>query len=147
MNIITKTFIPLYKKYNQNRYLRYLISGGIIFGINISAVWFLIEIAGLKDGTLERNLSHLIGVEISVITGFFLHNYITWQSGGSSILKKLFEFHVVTGFTILLRQLIFYFLDDMGLHWFVSTILPILLAIIINFIGYDKLVFKRKPSS
>lgn len=135
------------KKLAQNLYnrttFRYAVIGVIAMPINIAAIWFFITPAGLSDTVFERNLAHLLGNEISILFTFHGHNFWTWRRGSDRYWKKITQFHILTGFTIVLRQIGFFLLDQAGYHWLISTIAPLIIAILINFVGYDKVIFKK----
>lgn len=126
-----------------SRLFRYVVAGGAIFLVNIASVWFFIDPIGLNETALQRNLSHFLGAEIGLIFGFHFHNFWTWRSKSGNYFRKFFEFHLVTISTILLRQVFFYILDYMQVHWFISTVLPISLIVVINFLGYNRIFFNK----
>lgn len=122
---------------------RYLIAGGITFLINILAVWFCIDPLGLNGDELQRNLAHFIGTEISILFSYHAHRYWTWRNEAKSYLVGIVQFHLFTGLTILLRQIGFYLMDSVGIHWFFSTIIPLIVAVVMNFLGYDRIIFSK----
>jgi len=127
----------------KKKFIRYLLSGALVLVFNMMSVWFFLEFLEWNADTFERNFSHFLGMELSVLLGFCFHNFWTWKSKERHIFRKLFEFHLITGFTIIIRQIIFYYMDASGFDWYVSTLLPILLAVVINFLGYDRIVFQK----
>lgn len=131
--------------------IRYIISGVLTLFVNIAAIWFFVSPLGWNETDFLRNLAHLLGNEISILFSFHMHNYFTWKGDSSGYFKKIIQFHAITLFTIFLRQVGFFFLDQWGFHWFFSTMIPLIAAIIINFTGYDRVVFRKarrnKPES
>ncbi len=147
MQLIINKLRHLKDNWHDSTTIRYIISGVLTLFVNIAAIWFFVSIMGWGDSDFLRNLSHLLGNEVSIIFSFHMHNFYTWKGDGSRYFKKLIQFHVITLFTIFLRQVGFFFLDQWGFHWFVSTMLPLIIAIIINFTGYDRVVFRKARHS
>lgn len=127
----------------SHRLFRYGVAGAATFAVNMAAVWLCIESIGWSTTDLERNISHFIGAEASILFSFHAHNFWTWASGKNGYLRRIVQFHLLTAATIVLRQIGFYFLDRSGQTWIVSTLIPLMAAILINFLGYDRLVFRR----
>jgi putative flippase GtrA len=143
LKLIINRLRHISENWKDSTTLRYIISGVLTLFVNLAAIWFFVEIFDWDKTDFLRNAAHLAGNEISILFSFHLHNYFTWKGDSSRYLKKIVQFHAITLFTIFLRQVGFFFLDQWGFHWLVSTMLPLVVAIIINFTGYDKLVFKK----
>lgn len=131
----------------ERTFFRYLVAGGLTFLINILAVWFCIVPLGLNVNELQRNLAHLIGTEISILFSYHAHRYWTWRNETKHYLVGIIQFHLFTGLTILLRQIGFYLMDSAGFHWFFSTLVPLTVAVIMNFLGYDRIIFSKIPGA
>lgn len=128
----------------EHRLFRYGLSGGATLVVNILAEWFFIEIAGLRDTALERGISHFLGAVISILFSYFAHRTFTWRDRktAGSMAGQLTQYYIFTGFTLGLRQISFSLLDAASFHWFISTIIPMIIVIIMNFLGYDKMIFR-----
>ncbi len=143
MNAPGGTIAAILNFFLSHRLFRYGVSGGATFAVNMAAVWFCIETMGWSETEGQRNVSHFVGSEASILFSFHAHNFWTWGTGRTGYFRRIFQFHLLTAATIILRQVGFYFLDHSGQSWIVSTLVPLMAAILINFFGYDRLVFRR----
>ncbi len=119
------------------------MGGGLVAAINIGAVWALLQWPLLASSEVGKNIAHIAGTEFALLCSFHIHNYWTWRRRSDSYLRKLWEFHAVTGFTIGLRIIIFFVLNRLGVDPLLATIAGIAVAVVLNFLGYDKIVFKK----
>ncbi|MBL8018817.1 MAG: GtrA family protein [Leptospirales bacterium] len=134
----------------DTKLFRYGIAGSATFAVNMGAMYVLMEWVKLNATDLESNISHFLSTEISILFSFHAHSFFTWKERQGHYLKRLWHFHLLTGLTIILRQIGFHFLSEAGYHWVVATLVPLAIAIVINFLGYDKLVFRavqKKPQT
>ncbi|MCP4486416.1 MAG: hypothetical protein GY820_03720, partial [Gammaproteobacteria bacterium] len=82
----------------------------------------------------------------ALLIAFLLHSSLTWHVRFVSIqefIKSLFEFHIVTSVSALTRIGSFYFLNFIGVHYILNLIIGIIAAVLINFFGYEKIVFSK----
>ena len=133
----------LARRVMSHRLFRYGVAGGVTFIVNMLVVWLLIEVAGLRATEFGRNLAHFLGAEASILVSFHAHNFWTWGAGRHGYLRRNVQFHMLTGATIVLRQVGFFLLDRIGQPWLVSTLIPLSLAILVNFFGYDRFIFRH----
>jgi len=54
------------------------------------------------------------------------------------------KFHLVTGISFSIRVAVFSLLSIIGLHYVFNTIIGILIAITLNFLGYNHWVFAKQ---
>lgn len=127
----------------SHRLFRYGVAGAATFAVNMAVVWICIEEAGWSNTETQRNVSHFVGAEASILFSFHAHNFWTWGTGREGYFRRIVQFHLLTAVTIILRQVGFYFLDRAGQSWIISTLIPLMAAILINFLGYDRMVFRR----
>ena len=59
------------------------------------------------------------------------------------MLKGLLLFHGVTGISFASRVILFAILSNYGMDYRLNTLIGIFVAVLINFAGYDRLVFKK----
>jgi putative flippase GtrA len=107
---------------------------------------FLVELAGFTSVKLQ-NIAYAVSIETSIICGFALHSIFTWRYRFRSALDfagKLFKFNAITGISFAVRQALFYVLLLAGVSYIPNTFIGIVVAIMLNFVGYEKLVFKHK---
>lgn len=135
-------------KYNTTglaHFIRYGINGLIVALSQFLSIIALVDFAGMKD-LISQNIANAVSIEVSVLCGFFLHSFISWRYRFKSVwngVLRFLLFHAVTAVTILARIVLFYFLSITGMDYRINTLLGILVVIILNFIGYEKLVFRR----
>ena len=103
----------------------------------------LVEYGNFTTDILE-NVAYAISIETSIIIGYTLHSQITWRYKFKSLFSyfyKLIQFNVVTGISFLIRMGIYYLLHKLGMGYLLNTLIGIFIAISINFLGYNKIVF------
>lgn len=130
----------------SHRVVRYGAGGLMTMLVNLGLIWVFIELLGMSATPLQRNMAHLLGVELALLFSFHIHSFWTWPESQKSYPRRLGEFHLVTLMTIAIRQVLFYLLDSYSAHWTLATLLPILVVVALNFIGYDRLVFSRRTA-
>ena len=128
---------------NIQKVMRYGVAGSATALVNFGAVWFFIEVAGLSTTALERNIAHFLGIAVSLLFSFHVHTYWTWKGNTGRYVTKFVQFQLISGFTVLLRQAMFLVLDRYGFNWAIATVVPIGVAVVINFLGYDRVVFQK----
>ena len=138
-------------KYNTTRLaklIRYGMMGVLVALSQVLAITALVELAGL-DGLRGENIANLISIEVSIIVGYLLHSRVTWQAGrfgrprGARFWAFL-RFHGVTLFSAAIRAGVFYLLSTTGMHYRLNAIIGVVIAVILNFLGYDRLVFRER---
>jgi glycosyltransferase involved in cell wall biosynthesis len=154
---IKDAFRALYciARYNTTglaKFTRYVMMGMLVAASQMLAISGLVELGGLR-GVRGENIANLLSIEVSIIVGFFLHSFITWPAardgragGWPGGAKALLVFHGVTFFSAAARAALFYALSLTGLDYRLNAVLGIAVAVIINFMGYDRLVFSRPKS-
>ncbi|NLE00794.1 MAG: glycosyltransferase [Fibrobacter sp.] len=136
-------------KYNNStaaRLFKYFFMGLLVALSQLISMIFLVEVLGFRS-SLMQNIGYAISIEVSIIIGFILHSLITWQYNFnrlSEISAKMAQFHLVTGLSFAVRQVLFYVLLSTGVGYQLNTLIGIGVAILMNFIGYDRIVFGVK---
>ncbi len=136
-------------KYNTSgfaHFVKYAINGVIVALSQIIAIYALVKYLNFNTDNLQQ-IANIISIEISVLVGLLLHSYITWRykyETTRNFLKVFIYFHLVTGVSFLVRVFLFPILASFGIDYMTNTLIGVVIAIIINFFGYDKVVFKRK---
>lgn len=127
----------------RDRRLRFLISGGLAFGINMLIALVFFQMDWTQSSDLNKNISNMIITEISMLLSFALHNYFTWNHDKAHrLLKRFFHFHLASGFGLSLRFISFAVLVAIDLHVYAATVISVLTAAVSNYFCYDRLVFK-----
>ena len=138
-------------KYNTTRLaklIRYGMMGILVALSQLLSITALVELGGL-EGLTGENIANLISIEVSIIVGYFLHSRVTWQAGREgrkpgARLRAFVQFHAVTLFSAAIRAGAFYVLSTTGMHYRLNAIIGVAIAVILNFLGYDRLVFRER---
>jgi dolichol-phosphate mannosyltransferase len=138
--------ILFYNTSSFARLVKYGLNGILVALSQYASVVALVE--GLRLTTsLGKNIAYAASIEVSIIVGFLLHAHITWRyrfASASGYLRKLLAFHLTTALSFAVRQVVFYFLLRAGMDYRLNTLIGIAIAVVLNFFGYDRLVFRRK---
>jgi glycosyltransferase involved in cell wall biosynthesis len=135
-------------KYNTSGFahlVKYGINGVLIALSQFFIVIFLVELLSFNSEYL-KNIANIISVILGLLIAFILHSNITWRykfQSWAGVYKKLAMFYLVSIFSIVVRILAFYLLDKNGVDYKLNIIIGIILIIVINFFGYDKLIFNK----
>ena len=135
-------------KYNTTSlamFIKYMFTGFFVAAFQYFLMYVFIDLLGNSSEAGQIN-SNLISIEIALLIAFVLHKELTFRYKGKSfgdIFNRLFRFHIVTGFTFLLRHFIFKALLHQGVDYRINTLIGIAVAIVFNFTGYMKWVFDK----
>ena len=135
-------------KYNTTttaKIIKYITHGSIVASVQFFLMVLLVQGAH-PETAYALNIANIISIEGALLVGFLLHSSLTWRAeftSNKSIIKSLFEFHLITGMSILTRIGSFYLLNFIGIHYIVNLLFGISIAIIMNYFGYDKIVFGK----
>jgi len=136
-------------KYNDStfaRIVKYALSGTMVASVQLLTLTLLVEVGNLQEIWL-KNIANAISIFVSLLVAFQLHSSFTWRykfKSGIQRLQKLLAFLGVSLFTVLVRIALFFMLDSVGLQYQINALLGIALIIVLNFLGYGKLVFRRE---
>lgn len=136
-------------KYNDSKFakiVKYGLSGIIIALSQILSLTLFMEVYQ-TDSELIKNTGNLLSIVFSLLVAFSLHSSFTWRMTFltyKDTLIKLTQFLLFSSSTILIRLVLFFFLDKAGVPYLANAIIGIVVIVIINFLGYDRWVFKRK---
>jgi len=128
------------------QFVKYSINGMMVALSQFLSMIALVEALGFKDN-IQINIANAISIEVSIITGFFLHGLFTWHfiyKSRFDWLHRFFRFHIVTMISFLARVILFYFLNTIGVDYKLNVIAGIILAVLLNYYGYKHLVFFKK---
>ncbi len=135
-------------KYNDGllaKVVKYVLMGLLVALSQFVAMVLLVE--GLEfDTTARQNIAYAISIEVSIITGYVLHSLFTWRYRFNSAWQRLFkflQFNLVTSGSFVVRQGLFHLLLLYGVNYLTNTLIGIFVAIALNYLGYDRLVFRR----
>lgn len=130
------------------KFMRYGMVGLLVAASQLLALTGLVEYAGFT-GIRGENIANLISIELSILVGFWLHSRITWQLptrgsgwGFGRRVRALIGFHGVTLIGTAIRVGLFYGLSLVGMGYRLNALIGIAVAVLLNFVGYDRLVFR-----
>ncbi|GAH62760.1 unnamed protein product, partial [marine sediment metagenome] len=136
-------------KYNTSGFahlVKYLIFGLLVACSQFISIYLFVEIFGFNS-IQEQNIANIISILISFAVAFFIHSNLTWRYKYTSVFKiiqKIILFYLFSSISLIIRFILFYFLANyFGMDYQLNTLIGIFVAIIINFFGYDKWLFKK----
>ncbi len=143
---MTDSLVQLARRMLEKTVVRYAIAGAATFVVNFGSMAIFLETFGWEESRLLRNLAHAIGTELSFLFAFHVHNWWTWKNAEhGNYWVKIFQFHLATGLTFVLRQIGFDLLTEQAdWHWLPATIVPLILAIMINYVVYNFFIFRNR---
>ncbi len=136
-------------KYNTSPFARltkYALNGVLVALSQILSIFILVNYFAFQTPALQE-VANLISIEISVLVGLLLHSNITWRYKYETVrnfLKIFIYFHLITGISFVARVILFPILATTGMNYMANTLIGVFLAIVLNFLGYDRLFFKNK---
>lgn len=134
-------------KYNTSslaKITKYIAHGGVVATSQFISIIILIELFGFTN-SIQQNIANVISIEISVLVGFLLHGFVTWNrkpESPSDLMRRFAKFHLITGVSFAIRVVMFYILSLAAIDYKLNVLAGIAVAVLINYIGYDRYVFK-----
>jgi len=133
-------------RYNE-RIRKFLIVGSSAAIVNFLMISFFIEIIGFKSYFL-KNLSNILAIEISAVYNFSISRLWTWKDAprkqGKSLVAQFISFNLALLAGIVIRVISFAVFEKLGIFYLLNVAIGIGMAAIIDFILYDRLVFRRE---
>ena len=130
----------------NERLKRFLIVGLSAAIVNFALMVFFVEVLSFKTYFL-KNIANTISIEVSVFFNFLLSRIWTWGDApkrqGKGLVSQFIFFNLAASTGILIRVIIFAILDKIGVYYLINVFFGIGIASILNFILYDKLIFRR----
>lgn len=124
---------------------KYAVSGAISATVQIVSLTYLVEELALNSGIM-KSTSNFISIFLSLLTAFILHSKFTWRYRFTSLVdvgKKLFVFLGISSLTVIIRLFLFEIGDSAEMQYQLNALLGIMVIVVLNFLGYDKLVFRN----
>lgn len=138
-----------YVQNNRLRVLKFLLSGSSAAIINLGLLHILIAYLQFNTRFLE-NVANALSMEVSIIYNFILSRYWTWSDAKKErsfrLIKQCLLFHVAVGLSIGIRLILFPILQFFGVHYIINATVGIGTGAVVNYILYDRVVFKRKEA-
>ncbi|MCL4418309.1 MAG: methyltransferase domain-containing protein [Actinobacteria bacterium] len=97
------------------------------------------------NSILMQNIANIISIEFAILVAFYLHSTITWRkrySARRELIKVFFLFQLITITSVIVRIVVFYLLSKSGMEYSLNTLIGIVIAIAINFLGYKNIFSK-----
>ncbi len=130
----------------NERLKRFLFVGSSAAIVNFALMIFFVEVLSFNTYVL-RNIANAISIEVSVFYNFLLSRFWTWGDApkrqGKGLVSQFILFNLAALTGIIIRIIVFAVLDKLGVFYIVNVFLGISIAAIIDFILYDKLIFRR----
>ena len=130
----------------NERLKRFLIVGSSAAIVNFALMIFFVEALSFNTYVL-KNIANAISIEVSVFYNFLLSRIWTWGDAlkrqGKGLVTQFISFNLAALTGILVRIIIFAALDNLGVFYLINVFLGIGIAAIVDFILYDKLIFRR----
>jgi len=131
----------------HERIKRFLIVGLSAAIVNFLIISLFIELLGFKSYFL-KNLANLLAIEISAVYNFCISRLWTWRDAprkhGSNLVPQFLSFNLALLAGIVIRVILFAVLEKCGVFYLLNVALGIAVAAGIDFVLYDKLVFRRE---
>ena len=116
--------------------------------VNFLLISFFIEIVGFKSFFL-KNLANILAIEISAVYNFSISRLWTWKDAprkqGKGLVTQFISFNLALLAGIVIRVISFAVFEKWGIFYLLNVAIGIGMAAGIDFILYDKLVFRRTP--
>lgn len=125
---------------------KFLMIGGSAVALNLLLLFLMVRYLGFNS-PFGENLANALAMELSIIYNFFMSRKFTWRDrpkkSGKSLFLQILGFHVTIGATILLRIILFWWLQRLGVFYILNATIGIGLAAAFDFLVYDNLIFKK----
>ena len=132
-------------KYNE-RIMKFLIVGCSAAIVNFLLITIFIELFGFK-GYFLKNLANILAIEMSAVYNFSISRLWTWKDTprkqGKSLVAQFISFNAALLAGIILRVILFAVFEKWGVFYLLNVAIGIGIAACIDFILYDKFVFRR----
>ena len=132
-------------RYNE-RIMKFLIVGCSAALVNFLLITIFIELLGFKS-YFSKNLANILAIEMSAIYNFSISRVWTWEDAprkqGKSLIGQFIYFNLVLLAGIVVRVILFAVFEKWRLFYLLNVAIGIGVAACIDFILYDKFVFRR----
>jgi putative flippase GtrA len=130
----------------NERLKRFLVVGSSAAIVNFALMIFFVEALSFNTYVL-KNIANAISIEVSVFFNFLLSRIWTWGDApkrqGKGLVSQFIFFNLAALTGIIIRIIIFAALDNLGVFYLINVFCGIGIAAIVDFILYDKLIFRR----
>ena len=127
------------------RILLFLVGGGSAAIVNLALAYVGVELLGFASD-LQQNYVNLVAMEISLVYSFLVYRAFVWRikpwDTNQVFLRQLPLYHLSAGTSVLVRALLFPFLQLLGVYYLLNVALGIVVGAAINYVLTDNFVFK-----
>jgi dolichol-phosphate mannosyltransferase len=132
------------------RVKRFLIIGSSAAFVNFLLMILFVEVFWFKTYFL-KNLANVSSIEISIFYNFLLSRLWTWvdapKKQGKSLVVQFLSFNLAALTGMSMRVIVFAILEKWGVFYLLNVAFGIGLVATVDFILYDKLVFRRPANA
>ncbi len=132
--------------YNE-RIMKFLIVGRSAAAVNLLLITIFIELLEFK-GYFFKNLANVLAIEMSAVYNFSISRLWTWKDAprkqGKGMIGQFISFNLALLAGIVIRIILFAVLEKWGVFYLLNVGFGIGIAACIDFILYDRFVFKRE---
>lgn len=129
------------------RIKKFFITGLSAAVVNLLLMVLFVEVFNFKTYIL-KNVANILAIFLSIIYNFMVSRLWTWseipKKHGKVLLMQFMSFNLANMFTMGLRVIVFALLERVGINYLLNVIIGIILAAVLSFILYDKIVFNEK---
>ena len=137
-------------KYNTSplaNFVKYTIDGFLVVLIQFMTLVGLVEIGGLKTAA-GLNIAHAVSIETAIIAAYLVHYFMTWRlhlKSKGAMIKKFVFFQLFNCVPFAVRAVVFSLLIQQ-MHYLLSALVSVGIALVFNFWGYNYFIFVRKST-
>lgn len=108
--------------------------------VNMGLLWIFVEIF-----KMDKKIAGGISIEVSIINNFLWNNYWTWKGRrGIPFFQRFIRYNIITLLTsAIFNYFLYIFLLQCGVNYLISQLAGIALAVLINFVLFEKFVFVK----
>lgn len=130
-------FIVLLDKYGQ--VFKFIVAGGTGAVIELGLFILFTELL-----SIHYLIANLVAISIAILVNYLISQKWVFESGRHTKELEVIAFIVISGFIVLLNQLLMWgFVDGLAINEKISKVVSIALVAIINFFAKKYLVFKN----
>ena len=118
-----------------------------IIGIGVQLLALTVLTSGLS---LNYLIATFLAVETALLHNFVWHECWTWAErtrlSAGGVIGRLLRFHLANGLISIAGNLtlMWLFVSQLGLHYFISNVMAIGTCSLVNFFASDRLVFRKE---
>lgn len=129
-----------------DRVKKFLIVGSSAAVVNFILMIIFVELFLFKTYFL-KNLANILSMEISIFYNFLFSCLWTWgdapKRSGKGLIAQFASFNLAALTGVSIRIIVFAILEKFGIFYLLNLAIGIGLAATVDFILYDKLIFRR----